>query len=137
MQTVDSGGSNKDRWIDCLDKGALADANAIINNDAYICLTTAGFRRGARVRTAACLPDDNCQYRDIGPRASSRPARRMQNTTPGNGEISIVSGFPQMVPARNPILRRHIAYRCAAAAFTVVGGKKKKNKKKKKKKSAR
>jgi len=59
----------------------------------------------------------------------------MQNTTPGNGEISIVSGFPQMVPARNPILRRHIAYRCAAAAFTVVGGKKKK--KKKKKKSAR
>jgi len=49
----------------------------------------------------------------------------MQNTTPGNGEISIVSGFPQMVPARNPILRRHIAYRRAAAAFAVVEKRKK------------
>lgn len=46
----------------------------------------------------ACLPDDNCQYRGIGPRELSR---RIQNAAPGNGEISIVSGFRQMAPAKS------------------------------------
>lgn len=61
-------------------------------------------------RAIACLPYDNCQYRDIRPCVRSW---RIQNAT-GNREISMVSGFAQMrtreIRSCHPLVSRVLSY---------------------------